>query len=284
MSQLDRAHSQLNDVVKRHLKINPGLESVERRREYKGMIVDFKSAMLEQMDSLLDSNLFVDIGRALHDVGKAQERIHSESDELEIYDAVVANMQSLEKQKDGKFKDMFADFLILVFNLGGQDFLNKHNIPYTFELKNEAVITHIKSNTTKSIKGIDETTQKWVVKQISSGRKSGLSNDQIADTIREKVPETYANRAQRIVQTETSNMVGESEQTAAVKNGASHKEWVTVGDMRVCPICENNEGVGMIGIEQPFPSGDMREPAHPSCRCLVEYVFTPFQGTIWAGQ
>lgn len=286
MSELEQAHNHLNNLIKAKLKINPGLESVERRKEYKQMIADFHSAFTSQIGKLLKSDLFSQIDNAIHPVEKADDkkRILTESDYLEIFDAVAYNMPPLGLQHNEKFNDAFADFLILVFMLGGQDFLNKQNIPATFILKNQQIINSINNGATRSIKGIDGTTQKWVTDQIFKGRENGLSNKEVADIIREKVPETFTGRSEAIVRTETSAMVGEAEHTTAVKNGASHKEWVTVGDGTVCELCEGNEAQGQIGIDTPFASGDLMEPAHPNCRCLVEYHFTPFQGTIWSGQ
>ena len=284
MSELDRELDALEDVVKRHLKINPGLESVERHAEYKKNHKHVERSMKEQVDELLDSNLFTDIDNAIGSLTKATapkpDRVMTESDELEIQDAVIKNMKPLSE----KIGETFADFMILVFNLGGQDFLNKHNIPATFDLEDEQIIEAIKTQTLKAITGIDDTTRQWVKDQIVAGREAGLSNSDIADSIREVVPKTYEGRADRIVRTETSHMVGQSEHVTAQKNGASHKEWVTVNDGSVCPICEGNAAAGFIGFNETFPSGDLHEPAHPNCRCLVDYQFTPAMGTTWHGQ
>lgn len=284
MNELDRAVSHLHKRVRAKLKINPGLAAVERHSKYGKTIKMVYEVMRDQVLDLLESDLFDDIDTALGAVKKAEGevRINSESDELEIVDAVAANLKPLENDHD--FVDAFTDFMIIVFNMGGQDFLNKHNIPATFDLQNEAVITHVKNSTRGTIKGVDQTTIEWVKNRIVEGRTAGQSNAMIAHDIKQRVPETYANRSEAIVRTETARMVGESEHETAHRNGASHKEWVTVGDGEVCDICEGNESAGVIGISQSFPSGDLMEPAHPNCRCLVEYVFTPFMGSVWHGQ
>lgn len=280
MKELDRAQNDLEAVIKRRLKINPGLETVERHPEYAKMIEAFHKAMIEQVHELLASDLFKDIDAAIGSHKADGSPIPTESDDLEIQDAVNDNIVPLSK----KIGQALADFFIIVFNMGGQDFLNKHNIPATFELENERIVEAVKSAASTAITGIDQTTADWITGKISSGRADGLSNADIADSIRSQVPDTYANRAEAIVRTETSNMVGQSENITAVNNGASHKEWVVVDDGNVCPICEGNESAGQIGIAESFPSGDSQEPAHPNCRCIVEYHFTPFMGTIWSGQ
>jgi hypothetical protein len=43
--------------------------------------------------------------------------------------------------------------------------------------------------------------------------------------------------------------------------------WVTVGDGRVCPTCEDNQDQG------PYPPAALPDlPAHPNCRCTYEPV------------
>lgn len=277
MSELDHAHDELLKAARARLKINPGLESVLARKEVKEIEEMVNDEMRIQVYELLRSPMFESIDEA---IGKAEVRVYTESDELEVEDAVREEMDDLAD----RVGETFADFLILVFNLGGQDFLNKHNIPATFDLKNKSVLNAVQAKARSTLAGVDDTTVKWVRDQIMDGKRAGFSNAQIADSIRDAVPQTYEGRAERIVRTETSHMVGESEQITADRNGAGHKEWVTVGDGTVCPICEANEGVGIIGIDEVFPSRDLHEPAHPNCRCLVEYIFTPFMGSTWHGQ
>lgn len=279
MSALDRAQDEVEHLIKAKLKINPGLEAVERRKEYGETREALALAMKRQVSELLRSNLFEDISAAIGSAKKA-DRIDSESDELEVQDAVKKNIKPIEDEVG----ETLADFLIMAFNMGGQDFLNKHNIPATFDLQNEDIIQSVKATGSAVLSGVDETTAQWVTDQIVSGRAAGLSNAEIADQIRTQIPQTYDGRAERVVRTETARMVGESENQTATKNGASHKEWSTVGDRGVCPICQGNEDVGLIGLDESFPSGDKQEPAHPNCRCLVEYIFTPFMGAIWHGQ
>lgn len=286
MNELDRTHEDLNNLIKGKLKINPGLESVERKPEFGKMINVFHFGFQIQMDKFLKSDVWEDINKKFHPVSEKADRLFTDADFAGIQVIVNDNLEPLyqiqPQNENHNMTDLFSDFLILVFNLGGQDFLNKHNIPSTFNLTNNGIRDSITQSAKANFSGMDDTTSKWIVDQIAYGRQSGMSNSDIADMIHDQVPQTYLNRAERIVRTETSRMVGESEHITAKKNGASHKEWVTVGG--ACDDCLDNESVGMIGIDQAFPSGDSREPAHPNCRCLVEYQFTPFMGSVWQGQ
>jgi SPP1 gp7 family putative phage head morphogenesis protein len=52
----------------------------------------------------------------------------------------------------------------------------------------------------------------------------------------------------------------------------TYRKWSTSADERVCPTCGALDGV-VVGMDEDFPGGIPLPPAHPSCRCAVEYVF-----------
>lgn len=80
-----------------------------------------------------------------------------------------------------------------------------------------------------------------------------------------------AGRAQMIARTETATALGNGRYEASVAQGRNEKHWVTQFDTHVDEICLSNEAQGWLTISQPFQSGHDREPAHPSCRCVVRY-------------
>jgi hypothetical protein len=45
--------------------------------------------------------------------------------------------------------------------------------------------------------------------------------------------------------------------------------WITEGDAGVCPVCDANAAAGPVRMGDPFPSGDLTEPAHDGCRCAT---------------
>ena len=47
------------------------------------------------------------------------------------------------------------------------------------------------------------------------------------------------------------------------------KRWVAEPD--ACEICQDNEDDGWIGDDEVFSSGDDSPPAHPHCKCEIEY-------------
>lgn len=51
--------------------------------------------------------------------------------------------------------------------------------------------------------------------------------------------------------------------------GVEYVTWMTAGDGRVCPSCEQR------GQDSPFPIADFPDmPAHPLCRCVASAEFT----------
>ena len=53
---------------------------------------------------------------------------------------------------------------------------------------------------------------------------------------------------------------------------AARRKWSTAADERVCPVCGALDGI-MVGMDEDFPGGIPLPPAHPVCRCALEYVF-----------
>lgn len=257
------------------------MASIGRTKNFKGMVKDFHAGITDQIYDVVDEELIESIRKK---ISKADgEDIYTESDFIDIQET-VAEKVAKKPSSDYVSPVLFTGFLIWVFEKGGQNFLNKHNLPKTFELKNKRIQQAIANHATKTFQGIDETTSKWIGDQIIDGKTAGVSSKDLVDLILDKVPDYSQGRAERIVRTESSQIVSQAEQETAVNNGASHKYWKTAEDDRVSDECRANEAQGQIGINERFVSGAMTPPQHPNCRCVLDYYFTPFQGTIWAGE
>ena len=276
MKRLDRAQDEVEHLLKRNLDVNPVLEKIFRMDEYDANRKRIQRTLASQIRTVANSSIFKEIDEALGPIQKA-DRIHTEKDQIEIQKAVQNHFVSTGK----KVVNAFSDFLILIYNIGGQDLLDKANLPATFELKDPAILGGIKDKAPTIFQGTDETTSQWIIDQISNGRQAGMSNADIKSNILDQVPDMTDGRANRIINTETSDMVGTAESDAATNNGATGKVWVTTG--APCEICADNESDGEIGIDESFSSGDDTEPAHPNCQCIVEYTFADFTGDIWSG-
>lgn len=85
-------------------------------------------------------------------------------------------------------------------------------------------------------------------------------------------------RAQMIARTELVAAYNVSEQKGveqAIKDGYMSrdtiKRWSTADDDRVCEHCKELEGKE-VPVNALFSNGFLTPPAHPNCRCAVEYI------------
>lgn len=280
MTNLNKLQNQINKALRNIGLRDSVLESIGKSRNYKSLVSDFEDALVKQLEAIVDDGLLDGIKAR---IGKSDDDIYTDKDDLEIDDEVQ------EKVRQHPVGDFISDvlisaYLLWVFNKGGQSFLDKQNIPSSFDLKDPDIISTIESKPVTLFQGVDETTSKWISDQISAGKTAGVSNDDLVGQILDNVPDFAKYRAQRIVRTETAKMVGESEHVTALKNGAGTKSWQTCDDDRVSDECMANEDEGTIGVDRAFVSGATYPPQHPNCRCVVDYYFAPFQGTVWYGQ
>mgnify|MGYP003288395256 CR=1 FL=1 len=268
--------------LRKIVRVNPGLDNAVRSPYFTRTVDTVYEALLQQTGAFLDSPALSEITQRIGkaDLDEDTEYLFTEADAREIRRAVEEHTEPLDSHLD---EAVLLALFIWAYESGGQDFLTRHQIPVTFKLTNQEIIRGMEAYRDQLIVKLDETTKNFIADQIITGKQQGLGNEAIADAIRDKIPQTYEGRAENIVFTETSNMIGAAQQTTAVKNGASHKEWITVGDEAVDEDCLMNEGAGMIGINAAFPTGHQREPAHPRCRCTVEYTMMPTLGYYWAG-
>jgi hypothetical protein len=56
---------------------------------------------------------------------------------------------------------------------------------------------------------------------------------------------------------------------AAVSAAGGPLRWVVDDGAEACPDCDDNEIAGPQAAGEPFPTGHVRPPAHPGCRCLL---------------
>lgn len=117
----------------------------------------------------------------------------------------------------------------------------------------------------------------WSITETTRDRLRTLLNDAIdggwtAQQTQRAIIESEAfspSRALNIARTESAFARGRGSRVAARSAGMKTKEWL-LGE-NPCDICQDNADAGRIPIDSEFPSGDLCEPAHPSCRCTVAY-------------
>ncbi len=80
-------------------------------------------------------------------------------------------------------------------------------------------------------------------------------------------------RAQMIATTEMNAAMSEAAIQKMMRLGIAYKQWIL--GPNPCEICQGNEDAGAIEVDEEFPSGDERPPAHPNCECAVTGVRAP---------
>ena len=109
------------------------------------------------------------------------------------------------------------------------------------------------SQTAQNVVGISETTRKQIQKEINTGLKTGLSNQQISKNIRNSTAFS-AVRATRIARTETHTAMNFGNQKLAGRLGLNRpvKEWVSAMDDRTRTWHMNMNGKKPISIDDKF--------------------------------
>jgi len=246
-------------------KINSVLASIERSKKFKEFENEIYSSFLTQTSQLLRTDFLKQIKDR---IGKQDEPIWTEKDEEEIREVIEENLEPISTFLSAV---ILVEYYVWFANRGGQSFLDKAGITLDFNLTNKDIIQDLGDRVDLLIDTVDNTTKEWLGNRIIEGKKNKLTDNEIANQIREKISDTYKYRTERIVKTEMAEIVNRTELRTAINNNASGKKWATAGDDRVSEACSANEDEGLVGIDAVFSSGHSRPPEHPNCRCLLEY-------------
>lgn len=129
----------------------------------------------------------------------------------------------------------------------------------TYAQKRAAMlVTNINEETREQMRGVIE----YAIKNKRG--VPGLSRD-----LRNQITNMSKVRAKMIARTETADALESAFMDRAKDMKVTGKECIVADP---CPICEENGNAGVIPIDKPFPSGDMRPPFHPNCRCALAPV------------
>lgn len=273
-------------MAKATIKIRPGIDDAVETDKYKEMVRLLKRGFIEQTEKPL-AKILKKVEARLGSIFAKADDADDEEEEEELTEfqrwmikqAVEEETDSLEEFLENA---VLLGFYVWAFNTGGDDLLRSKKIPLAFNLRNESILQALQGKTDLLIRGLDETTKNFITEKIIQGVESKLNTKQVADSIRDVLPETYAKRAETVAYTEMSNIINAAETETAERNGAIRKQWITVGDELVDPECEANEGEGWINERDTFQSGHYRPPAHPNCRCVLEFDLLNL-GYFWNG-
>ena len=123
-----------------------------------------------------------------------------------------------------------------------------------------------------AVKGLDSGHAATHRKYVDYLEQLDISDERLAEKAEKHYQKMLRDRKKVIARTETAFAQGEGRRIEATQTNSTHKAWMTSSDDRVSDICAGNEAAGVIPIDEEFPSGVMQEPAHPRCRCNVNYV------------
>ena len=150
-----------------------------------------------------------------------------------------------------------------------------------FGLRNPRAVDYLLRVGADLVAGIDETTKLAIRRIVVQAASEGWSYDRTAKAIIEQFAEFAEGRPQEHIEsrahgiavTEIGNAytagnyaVGEELRDAGL---TMQKAWSTMGDEKLCDLCQGNEAEGWIPFDDPFFSGDARPLAHPYCRCDI---------------
>lgn len=137
------------------------------------------------------------------------------------------------------------------------------------------------------VQNVTETTKQQIATQIERGRQAGESSDEIAKSIRERVPVIAGSRANTIARTETHSAGNFAANEQAKQSGVvKKKEWIAANDKRTRDADDrfNHEAADgqTVGMDESFLVGgeSLQYPGDTSgsagnlinCRCAVGHI------------
>ena len=130
-------------------------------------------------------------------------------------------------------------------------------------------LAYAQKRTAVLVKGLNNETRDQMRGVIENAIKQKRGIPGLSRDLRNQMDDMTKVRAKMIARTETCDALESAFMDRAKDLKVTGKEWVVTDP---CPICEDNGNAGVIPIDKPFPSGDMRPPAHPNCRCALAPV------------
>ena len=145
------------------------------------------------------------------------------------------------------------------------------SISFKFDRQNQQAIDWAKEHAAELAEGLSETSHEAIKKAIADNLETGNF-----EAARLDILEAVGNeaRADLIASHETMLAANEGQRQAwaqaverGLLSGDEQRVWITVGDDKVCEICEPLEGA-TAGLDEQYPEGGGDgPPAHVRCRC-----------------
>lgn len=117
-----------------------------------------------------------------------------------------------------------------------------------------------------TIRSVEANRFDTLAKVLADGLDDGGDIDAIAAKLRPLLRDPQW--ARTIAITETSRAISAAAWSTYTTYGVTKMRWEVAAD-DACQPCAANAAVGVVGVDDRFPSGDRHPPAHPRCRCSV---------------
>ena len=134
---------------------------------------------------------------------------------------------------------------------------------------------------------IENPEAKWVItdstrEMLRTDVKTAIDEGWSTGKVKAELKENYAfssSRAEMIARTEIARADVEGNMQAYRASGiVAGKEWVVGSEHDDDDECTSNAGQGVIGLDEPFESGDDAAPSHPRCVCDILPVLIDSEG------
>jgi len=127
----------------------------------------------------------------------------------------------------------------------------------------QQAMTYAQKHTATLVKGLNDETREQMRQVIENAIKEKRGVDGLSRDLRKAFGDMSRTRAEVISRTETADALESAFMDRAKDMKITGKEWIVTDP---CPICEENGNAGVSPLNDAFPRGDMRPPAHPKCR------------------
>lgn len=133
-------------------------------------------------------------------------------------------------------------------------------------LSGEEAAAYASEHAGELVKGINDTTITLLQDAIEQGITEMKGVPGTARLVKTALGDMTTARAETIASTEMNDAMSEATLRKIERLGIGYVKWIAEDD--ACPICDENADV-VVAFGELFPSGDMRTPAHPNCRCAI---------------
>lgn len=258
---------------------NVHLAYLEKTKEYKRFVTTLEAAFTHQWEDIATSGVLT---KAIDEITRINKRVKKEEGDVTFSDAAFLTLivsmvrDALKRLKDyDKVRTELVELLSKFSNEGGQRVLdiisdNTNTRPKVFNLTQETWTTALDERADGLLGALDDTTVDTISRQIKKLAQEDHTKAEALAALLAAGVLVAAYRAPIVAVTEGNAANEAMKLETARRNGIDSKEWMTAMDDRVCDICQPNNGV-KVHIDAVFPSGHDTTPAHPRCRCSVEY-------------